>query len=297
VIFFFLGIGYAHLAPRKYEVTLLISQVQSQKSSAISSLLSRSPIDLGGFGDVGNTTFKLYLEALYAPVVIERVSKDPAIMHGVFAQQWDANANTWSKPAETSTAVKNAIKDFLAMPITPWHPPAGPELSKYIEDNVTLAYDNRHQLARLEMSTQDPQTGMLLLQKLGAEADQYLRQLALRRADAYVSYVSRELDRVTVADYREALINVLGEQEKLRMIAGSGVPYAAEPFGPAFASVRPVSPNVYVILPASFLIGVVVGSVLAILQVSILGRAERAMRKSARTGDALASDVVHAAGE
>jgi hypothetical protein len=81
------------------------------------------------------------------------------------------------------------------------------------------------------------------------------------------------------------------------MIAGSGVPYAAEPFGPAFASVRPVSPNVYVILPASFFIGVVVGSLLAILQIGFLRRVEWTLRKSARRDDMVAADIAHAAGE
>ena len=76
--------------------------------------------------------------------------------------------------------------------------------------------------------------------------------------------LSAQLGKVTIAEHREALAQTLSEQEKQRMAASSSAPYAAEPFGNATASPRPTSPRPILVLAASLMAGLLLGTLAAL---------------------------------
>jgi uncharacterized protein involved in exopolysaccharide biosynthesis len=87
----------------------------------------------------------------------------------------------------------------------------------------------------------------------------------LRRADNSIAYLSEKLKTVSVAEQRVALTATLSDQEKMRMMASSDAPYAADPIGPPTASFKPTSPLPTVVIVGSFVIGTLIGIVAAML--------------------------------
>src|SRR3546814_18293921 len=95
--------------------------------------------------------------------------------------------------------------------------------------------------------------------RLHEAADWDVRQQTLLRTSAYIRYLSNKLTTVTVAEHRLALVATLSDQERLRMAAASNVPYAAEPFGPAYGSIYVTTPQpmqvIFIFVATSLILG------------------------------------------
>src|SRR5690606_16351275 len=86
----------------------------------------------------------------------------------------------------------------------------------------------------------------------------------LKRSSGNIAYLTEQLSKATVAEYREAIAQALSEQEKIRMASSSTAPFAAEPFGSAAASPRPTSPQPLLVLIVSIVGGGILGSLLVL---------------------------------
>ena len=268
-LFGLLGLVYLHLVSPKYDVSLLVTQVPSEKMSGsgggLSGMLANS-LNIGALTGAGNDpSFKLYLEAMFSPAVGARLATDAALMHHVFADQWDAEQQDWAKPSDTATSVKDTLKSLLAIPVRPWHPPGADEMTSYVFDNMSVDNNLRNQIVVLTIRTKDPAAGAELLTKLNLVTDQYLRQVALTRSDAYVNYILSKLKEVTVTEYRQALINTLSDQEKQHMMASSNVPFSAQTFGAPHATSKPVSPKLLIVVPLFIVVGMFLTVIMTVL--------------------------------
>ena len=60
-------------------------------------------------------------------------------------------------------------------------------------------------------------------------------------------------------EHRQVLSAALLKQENTRMMASSNLPFAAEPFGAPYQSIKPTNPNPFLVIPGviffSFFIG------------------------------------------
>ena len=67
-----------------------------------------------------------------------------------------------------------------------------------------------------------------------------------------------------VRKIRQALHDILAEQEKRRMVASSNLPFAAEPFGAPTVSVKATSPRPLLLIFTSLVLGIVLGVAIAL---------------------------------
>jgi hypothetical protein len=106
-----------------------------------------------------------------------------------------------------------------------------------------------------------------------------MRERALRRAEGYISYLTAQLQKVTVSDYRQALVENLGEQEKLRMMASASVAFSSEIFSGPAISPWPTSPSSWSALVLAILAGSTVAAGL-----SLLLESKRSRRRATKIG-------------
>jgi uncharacterized protein involved in exopolysaccharide biosynthesis len=268
---------YAHLAPRIYDVALTVTPTAQNATSSLKSLGNLSSA-LGISNPLAsrNDPFDYYLAGLTSRVATERLVRDQDLMHALFPKEWSEQSRTWHPPYAPIHSAARGIAELLGFPLRPWTPPDAARLQDYVRKNVTVDPDKKTRITRISIRSAHPATAARLLNDLHAAIDGYLRDRTMVRATNYIDYINRELNKVTIAEYRQALIDTASEQEKLRMSASSNLPFAAEPFGHSEVSTKPVSPNVPLLWVLGAVLGAIIGGLWAHFALPILsGRKHR----------------------
>lgn len=258
-----MAVLYLHVATYKYTVVLKVTPVDNGSTAAAGSLGG-----LGGLASMvgvnlssgqGVAPFQLYLESLKSRDTAKLMMADETLMRSIFANQWNPETGKWQEPQSGLRSVKRAVMSTLGMPVLPWHAPDATDMQAYLEANVSVAQDTKTRVGTVSMEHEDPQFAVEFISSLDRRVDSELRRRALVRGRANIEYLSQKLASVTIAEHRQAIADALSEQEKQIMMASSGAPFAAEPFGMAAASAGPTSPRPVLVL----LLGAVLGFLLA----------------------------------
>ena len=269
-IFLSLVAGSIYLRVASYEYT---AQIQVTPAALSGSSSGSALGQLGGIASLagiempsGQATspFKLYLVSLQSAQAASQLIKRQDLMHVVFSREWDASARQWHEPAAPPVFL-SAVKSVLGVPTYPWHAPDPARLRDYLVERIKINEDTKRSVVTISLSHKDPQFAVAFLGALNQVVDDQIRARALRRADDSVAYLSEKLKTVSVAEQRVALTATLSDQEKMRMMASSGAPYAADPIGPPTASFKPTSPLPTVVIVGAFVIGTLIGFVVAML--------------------------------
>jgi uncharacterized protein involved in exopolysaccharide biosynthesis len=252
----------AHLSRPVYMVDLTVTPTSSSSSGAMRSLGSLSNlIGIANPLSQASDSFDYYIDGLTSRVAAERLVRDQNLMHKIFFTEWSEETRSWHPASSIPGIVLHNVAAVAGVPVRPWAPPDAARLQTFIKKNIVIDSDKKTRVTTISMASPNPQLAALLLLDLHKAVDGYLRERTLQRATQYIQYVNDELTRVTVAEYRLALVETASEQEKLRMAASSSLPFVAEPFGGPVIEPKPISPNV----PQGWCIGAILGAILGAL--------------------------------
>ncbi len=246
--------AYLHLATYKYTAELLVvpsEQPDPSLPSSMAGLGSLVGVDLSQ----NNMSFSMYADAMSTRQVAEEISKDDRIMRSLFATQWDAGSGAWREPSSLLGSVGRGAKGLLGIPVRPWRAPGAPEVQRYIVKHVRFAEEKRRPVARISYEHQDPAFAGYFLSRLASEADAFMREQSIARTSAYITYLERRMQDVTIAEQRQSLAQLISSYEKSRMLASSGTPFAADRFGEVNLSPEPTSPRAGIVLGVAFVAG------------------------------------------
>lgn len=260
-----LGVLFLRAATYRYTASLTLTPAKSEMTQLpgnISGLAAIAGVSLPGGGNVND--FNLYLVALQSRQVAAELAKDNVIMQKLFASQYDIPSGKWRRPSDLIADLSLTSKLVLGVPGTDWKQPDGADLQKFLQANVKVVSDRKSNITTISVDHEDPEFAAKLITDLHEKTDAVLRRRALARADQAIGYLEKQLSIVQLAEHRQALAAILGEQEKSRMLASSGAPYAAQPFGAAVVPSRPTSPQPIIVLVVG-LVGGVIASLGAVL--------------------------------
>lgn len=246
VVGFFGGMYSLYHTPRVYSVQMVVTPVNatsSNVSSQISGLASLAGVNLQGSSNLNQ--FQLYLEDLNSREVADALARDDDYMHTLFAYEWDAKTQSWREPrVGLVTSIKMAILSGLGYPVHKWHPPDGLSVQGFLNRDLTVYQEPRHPfIATISLRTSNIPLAEMTLRKINKLADDHLRQEALARTSKYISYLTNQLQTVTLAGQRDAITTTLSDQEKYAMMANAGDSYAAQVFDRPSTTAFPVSPR------------------------------------------------------
>ena len=257
---------YLNLATYTYAVSFRVTPNESEVgnlSGKLGGLAAVAGLNLGA--DRAIQPFELYVESFYSPEVAARLSTRTDILKQAFPDEWNDRTGAWEEPRSPVRLIGRGVKSALGIPVFAWEQPNAARLQEYIKDEVILVRDPKKSVTTFSMDHANPDFAVLLLSSLHESVDEMIRERALRRANSYIDYLSMKLTEVLLAEHREALATTLGEQERVRMMSSSSMPYAAEPLGEPIVSLRPTKPKPLLIL----VLGVMAGGFLGI--VAVLG--------------------------
>lgn len=257
---------YLHLATFKYRIEYVLTPVQSGEAGGIPSGVS-GLASLAGIGlpaDSSQSVLKLYLEGVHSRVVADELATKNALLIKLFPTDWSTEREDWIAPTSLPKSVIKAIKLVLGFPPENWSKPDGSRVQHYLKEEVNVDYSETTGIIKLSTEHKDPRIAMSLLGDLHSIVDDVLRARMLVRAEKNIDYINNRLQQISVSDYRETLLEALAREEKKRMTASPGLPFAAEPFGVPVSSENPTTPNPAFIIIAAICFGSFVGILIAL---------------------------------
>jgi hypothetical protein len=254
---------------------MVVTQVQgsgdqsSSHMNSLSSLATLAGLNMGPSSGQSAYQFRYYLDSLYSRDLANDLAKNKYLMKRIFPNGWDEQSQSWHQSKPTlSELIMGGITWALGARSLPWAPPDGAQLQAYLLEpgNLEVHEDiKRPDHAVIEIDSTDPAFAIELLNAVNLTANDHLRMRALRRTIQNIDYLSKELSTVTVAEHREAIMQSLSEQEKIKMSAGSGAPYAADVFEMPSVPLKRLSPRPSKDYPVALLKGVLVGAAIVLL--------------------------------
>jgi len=254
-----------HVVPQSYEASVSIApvtQTNQQLSGSLSALAKLGGVNVNGLG-AGGEQFRLFLSSINSQDVANQLAKDQSLMRGLFPDQWSETDMQWKEPSGVVHVIAKTAKDILGIPVRPWAPPSGEDVAKMLFTQIEVDEDPKSPVVTLRIQSRNPKVALQLLQELVRTIDEKLRANALRRANDYIAYLTRQLSTVSITEYRAALTDRLSEQEQTRMMASANVSFAAQIFSGPAASTLPSAPKSVLILTFSLVVGSGVGAFLA----------------------------------
>jgi uncharacterized protein involved in exopolysaccharide biosynthesis len=270
---FLLAVIQLHLADTVYATQMTVTPVRPT-GDANSGTSSLGP--LGGLASLAgvslpssqnSTDFRLFIESLTSRDVANRLASDHALMKNLFADQWDEDNHSWHEPhTGFGHEIMTGLKSMLGIRVPVWLPPDAATVQEFVKGNIQILQDpKKTYLATIEFDSVSPTFAGEFLSLLGRAADMKLRESALKRASQYIDYLSAQLNTVTVAEHRQALMSSLSQQEQTAMAANSAVPYAADVFDSPSVAYQPVYPVARTIFEIDVAVGTVLGAALALV--------------------------------
>ena len=118
---------------------------------------------------------------------------------------------------------------------------------------------------RISFRHKDPVFEMQFLTWIHKESDELVRGDALERASRQIAYIGERLRTYSITEYRQALVQLLSEQEKQMMMIQVDLPFAARIINPPTVSDVPTSPQPFLALALAVTGGLFLGVSLALL--------------------------------
>jgi len=263
------AITYLNLATYRYTAELTVTPANSSANDmAAGSGLGQlgNVAALAGFNIPNAETispFQLYVEGLLLRETAERLSTNQEMMKVIFVSELDESTGLWQEPERGILGrLTNSFYSLFGIPVYDWQPPNGARLHDYIKESVVATQSPGSAIVTISFKHVDPNFAVNFLTALDQTVDMSLRQRSLSRSSLYITYLSELLVTVRVAEHREAITAVLSEQERVRMMANSAAPFAAEVFDRPAASLVPTNPVPFIILVVSVLAGTTMGVVI-----------------------------------
>lgn len=258
------GIIYMHSVKPAYTVSIqLVPAPASQSSNSGNGLGALASGLLGGSSDP--TSFKIYTAALQSHAASEMIAGNASIMRRMFSDQWSERDHGWKPHYGMLHSVSVAVKSLLGIHLDDWAPPSADDIYAFLQKDVDVMSSRDSPVVTVSIQSKDPKLAAGFLTILTSDVDMLTRRRALDRANSYIDYLGRELNHVTVTEYRTALVNHLSDEEKTRMMASAtNVGYSADVFSGPMTSQRPTSPKFVTTMVAALLLGSILGFFIAL---------------------------------
>ncbi|PWC52883.1 hypothetical protein TSH7_32855 [Azospirillum sp. TSH7] len=208
-----------------------------------------------GAGDESLSDFARYLELFGSGPVAERLARDPDILRALFPDRWDAEAGRWRSPPGLLPMVKRGLLALVGR--EDWVEPDGDRVARALRDRLVVDMLRSGPMRRITFRHADRETAVDLLGRIAAATDAHLRAEAARRSAAQIAHIKLRLGAVTVAEHRQALSDLLLDQERVAMMIGVDLPFAADLIQPPTAGALPDWPNPAVVVPLAGLVGLI----------------------------------------
>jgi len=168
---------------------------------------------------------------------------------------------------ESRRLVEEFIKRNDLMPLLSKNAKKPPTLwlavKEFKEGTLTVRKDTRRGTTTVAVEWTDPAIAALWANGLIRLANELIRARAIDDATRNIAYLNRQLEQTNAVELRQALFDIIKNETKTLMLANGRDDYAFEIVDPAVAPERKVRPHRAIITLGGFVLGGVLGTLIA----------------------------------
>jgi len=236
-----------------YRAEILLSPVQQEKRSDLSSLVSQ----FGGLNDIaginlgagGNNTLEA-IATLKSRALTTAFINEEHLMPILFTGRWDVSKKQWQAGAEAPTE---------------WD---AYELFDKSIRYVTL--DNRSGLVTLAIEWGDPELAAQWANQLVQRVNAERRAEAIREAETSIDYLKQQLATTSSVEIHQAIYRLIEAQEKTIMVANARSEYTFKVIDAAIAPQERIRPKRQWIVIQGLLIGLIIALFVVFIRSSMV---------------------------
>jgi len=262
---------------RKYTVTYKLKPVaETQKPPRPPSFGGLASI--AGFELPTNTSadFIIFKELIFSPEVSGKVfDKNKDLMKKIYASEWNAALNHYSKPPQSKiqARIRNVKKLLTGSNDLQYLPPGGKRLSSYLAGNIRINEDKDTGFIVFSSETSSPEMILKLIIDSAELSDQIMRQRYIEFSAGPLAFYKDKLRTARSREHRESLAELISAEEQKLMFASKGEYFIAEPYIQPTISLYPTSPIPKNVLIMSLIVGILMG-ISVILIKSVITKAK-----------------------
>ncbi|MDB4017189.1 Wzz/FepE/Etk N-terminal domain-containing protein [Amylibacter sp.] len=257
-------------AERKYTVEYNLKPVSEMKrpSSNFSNIASLAGFQLP---TNSNSDFIIFRQLITSSEVSEIIFENKKIIRDIFGSEWDEALNNYSRPSKSKIQIfVSDVKKLLTGNIEVNYMPPNPRrLAKFINQNIQIGEDKETGFLEFTSETSSPKLILSLMIEATKVSDKIMRQRYIDFSAEPLAFYKQKLSTARSREHREALAELIGEQEKKLMFASRGKYFIAEPYINPTISSYPTSPKPKLMLILSLVLGFFIGSALIIIRYAI----------------------------
>ena len=268
----FIASYYLHNAERKYTVEYLFQPVSkdsgTSRLSGLSGLASLAGVSLPSATTGDFQTFQILLQA---EEVAANLMQDHNIIKKIYKNEWNDEEQKFEEPAfSLKSRAIITIKTLLTGDIKrDYMPPNAGRLSFWLNRNFSSSEDKNTGLLKLTSQTSHPDLLLQIMSSVTTIADQIIKDRFLKNGRQSVSFYQKKIAASRSRESREALAQLIAQEEQKLMLASNGSFFVAKPLTTPTISLSPTSPKPSLVLALSVVLGGFLGTALILVRKAI----------------------------
>jgi uncharacterized protein involved in exopolysaccharide biosynthesis len=230
-------------------------------ASQFGDLASLAGISLGGGS--GESQVQRGLAVLKSRALTEIFLKEEEILPVLFPEIWDREKKTWRNPW---------WQLFAASP--------GPSMEaafrQFDNDIRAVTMDKRTGLITVSVEWEDPILAARWANSLVKRTNALLQKEAIEDSEKSIAFLQAQLSKTVSLEVQQAIYRLVESQTKSAMIASTREEFLFKVVDPAVAPERKVRPKRALIVVLGFIVGLLLGGVVAVVKGGFNGQVQKA---------------------
>lgn len=250
--------GYTvHQSGASYTATMQISPAETDNSGALAGATSLFA-GLGGGGAMVVPKFTQFLAAIGSVGVAKMLDERHGMLCRVYRGDCDQVTHQWKERTGFWESIAAAQAWLGGLP-DPNGPRTLSDLAAYTGAVVSVTQNKSNSLVVLSYTHSNPKFAVFFLSSVVKATNDYIRTQNREIQRRYVDNITQSISRNTNVQQREALDQLLLQEERQLMLAEVDVPYAASILdGPNVLPVNPVKRTLLIYGFIAMLIGIAI---------------------------------------
>lgn len=255
-----LGVLFIVVSPTRYTSRLVIMPTEASQQlsdllrNAGASVLANSLTSLTGNEQI--TYFDRFNKQLTAVGTAAALKEHQGLVESLMDLRWNDQRKIWES-GSFLTPIKAALGLDTSVDTS------AQAVAEFLRKNLNQEQDRDSPITTLSLDATDAEVARQTLGYLHRYSDDQIKQAIYQQTQSKLEYLQRRLQNVTVNDYRQTLIGLILDQEKILMLIQPNLPFAAEALEQPEVLSEPSSPKKIRILALAGLLGLLAGMVIA----------------------------------
>lgn len=259
---------------RKYTVIYKLKPVaQAQQPNKVPSFGGLASIAGFELPSSSSIDFNIFKELIFSPEVSSKVfENNKELIKKVYASEWDASLNHYSKPPQSKIQIqiRNIKRLLTGNNDVKYVPPDGKRLANFLAGNVHISEAKESGFLIFTSETSSPEIILKFMIESAKICDEIMRQRYIEFSTEPLAFYKEKLRTARSREHRESLAELISMEEQKLMLAAKGEYFIAEPYIQPTISSYPTSPRPKEVLIISLVIGIVMGISVILIKSAIM---------------------------